>query len=138
MKNDAKDKTGEPALLFDHLLLRYPRFPIWLYCDPIPYAFQLTRKDFNGWPKKNKIVKAYLDGRQHIPDDWEGMPFGVVFEMMNQKSTPFYLAHDLFRPVEAEGYRESVTYKEGNSYKTVYIDNLDTFLQSVDWQPTAS
>jgi len=133
LKNEARDRTGEPALLFEDFMAHHTTFPIWLHCQEIPYAFKLIRADFNGKPKNNRLIKLYLAAHDHIPDYWGDGPFGLVFEMLNQKSTPFYVVHNLFRPSMAEGCRESITFKSKGEIRTAYIDNFDIFLPSIGW-----
>lgn len=134
MKGEVSERTDSSTLTFDQFISFYPSFPVWLVCQPIPYAHQHVGLAELNAKKEHWFRKLFNKAEIHLPEYWHGS-FGLVFEMVNMNSQ-FNLLHNYdcksSDAGDIPGVRITFPFRLGSG-GPICLEPLDLFLSAVAW-----
>lgn len=135
MREEVRERTGEPRLLFDSFVAVYPRFPVWIVSKTIPYAHDHVSYGEMQAKKEHWFRRLYAESMSSVPETWGDKPVGIVFEMLNVNAQ-FNILHNanLVLPEEVVGTRYSMPKRKGIG--PLHLEPLDLFMCAIAWSAT--
>lgn len=123
--NEKRQKGAGWILTFDDFYKVHPEFPVYLFCQKIPYIHEMTFEQLFKKPEKTKLVKAFINVNTDLE---EGKLYGLVFEWLHS-GKPIKIIHNW---LGSNGWCTCIRVNTPNGYSV--IEDFDSFLCNSYWK----